>query len=99
MTTITRLRPPARDDHGDIPTDALDELALDGFLVAPAAARDLTGRDGNVQRLDLYRSGASSVDIAATDRVEVDGLVYEVDGIPEAWPGGGVVVHVWRAVG
>lgn len=55
------------------------------------------GRQGVVAAGVLYlRPGAV---VAATDRVIVRGLTFEVDGEPGVWDGGGVEVPLRRTTG
>lgn len=52
---------------------------------------DSSGVDASGQWELFSRWAGGKLDILATDRVEYDGMVFEVDGFPEHWPapGGG----------
>lgn len=85
--TITRLRvtEAEADDYGDAQTVTESRLELDDAFVAPRMSEglDAASRSGVVIGLDLYLPFGS--DVVYSDRVEVDGVVYEVEGEPGSW--------------
>jgi hypothetical protein len=87
--TIRRLRhsadPTGEDEYGNPTYDELDPVVLDGAFVAPRKSEglDRDGRTGVIVGLTLY--APYGTDLVYTDRVEVDGVVYEIDGEPGRW--------------
>lgn len=107
---IVRVRPnPAGfDRYGD--TQAVSERRdeIEGAFVAPrssAAFGDIEdrGREGVTQGLTLF--APATTDIAHTDQVEVDGVLYDIDGDVARWVNPftgwqpGVTVALVRAAG
>lgn len=84
--TIYRLRPagPA-DRYGDPNPAALTRTLIDGAFVAPRTSGDIEdrGRSGVVVGLTLF--APHGTDLVHTDKVEVDGTVYDLDGDPGSW--------------
>lgn len=85
--TITRLR--ATDDDVDeynnpIPGEPA-RLELEGAFVAPRKSEglDRDGRYGVIVGLTLFLPYGT--DLVYTDQVEVDDVVYEIDGEPGSW--------------
>lgn len=58
---------------------------VDALAVAPTSATEdiAAGRDATVTTFDLYLP--ATTDLRPTDRVEVRGAVYDVDGEPADW--------------
>jgi len=71
-----------------------------GVSVQPAAAtEDVRDRELLVNAYTLFTSRGQDIDLEATDRVEWNGLVLQVDGDPNRWPApGGGVHHVEAAL-
>jgi len=88
---VIRVRPvsPGTDQYGD-PVDDVERTPIPGAYVAPRsdeppadselAAR---GRVGVVVGLTLYMP--ADFDLRRTDRVEVDGVLYDVEGEVGRW--------------
>lgn len=85
--TITVLRPTDTEDrYHNVVQDWSDPERTDveGCAVAPSSSsEDNANRQGVVAGLTVY--APADADIRHTDRVEVRGLVYEVDGTPNDW--------------
>lgn len=106
--TVTIVEPGSRtDERGNIVADWSEDVVatttVGDALWAPARASvaggesHAGGRQGVVDEGALYlRPGVA---IAATWRVVLRGLVYEVDGPPGVWDGGGVEVALRRVTG
>lgn len=103
--TAVRVRPLGYDDNGDPIEGDPDRLDLEGCTVAPRSSGDIAdrGRQGVIGGLSLY--APYGVDIVHTDLVEVDGVLYEVDGDPGPWKSpfteweAGVEIALKRAAG
>lgn len=105
--TVTRLRPTTTSDrYGNTTSDWGDpeRLNITGCLIEPRVEpEDATnGREGRVIGWNVY--APDGTDVAATDKVEVRGTAYTVDGEPEDWSGGwdwrpGVVIKLRAGVG
>lgn len=91
--TVTVLRGAARDNWGnrtgtDIATD------VPGCSVQPASSAEQTSQ-GDLAVTNLSAFLPAGTDVLVTDRVQVGGQVYEVDGTPARWRGlSGVEDHV-----
>lgn len=102
--TIVRLRGDTIDKYGDH-TGTVTRTTLDGCAVAPRSseALDADGRHGAIIGLNLY--GPYGTDLVHTDQLEVDGVVYDIDGEPGQWKSplsaweAGFEVALKRAVG
>lgn len=105
---VTRIRAPiATDRYGNQIRDwARAERATMGrWGVAPRTSTEPreAGRDAVITGLTLY--GPPGVDVLPSDRLEVRGHVWEVEGEPQVWISpltgwaAGVVVDVRRAEG
>jgi len=87
--TILRPGPPTEDGYGNDVPGAPTEIPVLGCAVAPrdgtgAGANEITdARDTVIVGLTLY--APYGTEIRATDRVRVDGELYEVDGQPGAF--------------
>jgi hypothetical protein len=93
--TISRRRAPEIVDprYGDEQLDwpnAVVTVMPGLWALQPAAAGEFTDptRTAVVTRWNLF--GPPGADLRATDRVDVDGITYAVDGEPQDWqaPGG-----------
>jgi hypothetical protein len=87
--TITILRPgtPTRDAYGNDVPGAPTETVVPGCGLSPTSvgggnqgAEILQARDTVITGLTLY--APTGTDLRATDRVLVDGALYDVDGPP-----------------
>lgn len=101
---VLRLRGGAVDEYGD-PQGGWAASELPAAWVAPVSSEDTTGRgrDGVVVDARLY--GPYGLDINEADRIEVDGQVYRIVGVPQryrhpltGWEAG-VTVDLVRAAG
>ena len=96
--TVVRVRPPETDNTGDPVPGTGSELSIEGCLYAPGPVLERNdhaaqvGEDGTVY-------APEGVDVEATDRLIIRGVVYEVDGHPQWWRGAGVVIGVKRVTG
>lgn len=92
--TVTRQRFGAtvKDSYGnDVPTGVPTEATYKGRLDPGKQDEITTGRDTLVSDATLYIEPGA--DVAATDRVVVDGQTYEVIGKPRQIPGARAVHH------
>lgn len=100
-----RSTPGGTDADGDPVAGTTSSLEIDGCMVAPRQATEPTerGRAGVIVGLTLY--APLDTDLVHTDRIEIDGVLYEIDGEPGTWRNpwkpshGGVEVALRRAVG
>lgn len=98
--TVTRLRPATKTIRGSaVPDwDHVDSLEISGCSVQPAAT-DLS-QDGRVlgilDGMTAYMPPGS--DVREGDRIEYDGNVYTIDGVPRVWPTAGNLAHVQCAL-
>lgn len=82
--TIVRPGPPTEDIYGNDVPGPPSEIVVSGCAVAPrdgtgAGANEITdARDTVIVGLTLF--APHGTDIRATDRIRVDGDLYEVDG-------------------
>lgn len=87
--TVYRLRPAwVTTGYGDREADWSNptRTPIVGAAFAPGASRtDLTGRTATLTEATLYLSGSTSVDVVSTDRFEVRGTAYAVDGEVGEW--------------
>ena len=94
--TVTRLRPGTKTIRGsEVPDwDHVESLEISGCSVQPAAT-DLS-QDGRVlgiiDGMTAYLPPGS--DVKEGDRIEYDGNVYTIDGVPRVWPSAGNLAHV-----
>lgn len=102
--TVTRLRgaPGGHDSNGDPVSSTVARLDITECLVAPRYESETLGlgRNGVVVGLNVY--APTGTDLVYTDRIEVDGIAYDIEGEPGDWQGsqvGGVEVALRRAVG
>lgn len=103
--TAVRIRPPAIDEYGDPVTGDPGRLTIDGATVAPRSSTDITdrGRYGVIVGLSLF--APYDTDIGHGDQVEVDGVLYDVDGEAGPWKSpfteweAGIEVALRRAAG
>lgn len=103
--TIVRVRPPGFDQYGDPIAGTPNRLTLEGAFVAPRSTSDIDarGRQGVINGLTLF--GEFGTDLVHTDQVEVDGVLYDIDGDAGQWKSpftgweAGCEVALVRAVG
>lgn len=86
--TIYRLRATlTEDDHGNDHRDwtTPDRKAIKGCAVEPGAPQEyLIGRDAS--RVQWFIMAPLGADIKGPDRVQWQGITYEVSGQPAPWP-------------
>lgn len=103
--TVYRLRATtAEDDHGNQVEDWDNPArkAVRGCAVEPGAPQEyLIGRDA--ERVQWFVMAPYGADIRSSDRVEWQGVVYEVSGQPAPWKSDSgrldylaVVLQVWN---
>jgi hypothetical protein len=82
---IVRVRPPGIDQYGDELDTEPTRTTLAGAFVAPRTSGDVDdrGRSGVVVGLDLFTPYGT--EIAATDQIEVDDVLYRIVGVVAAW--------------
>lgn len=82
---VVRVRPPGYTDAGDPIEAAPTRVPLCEAFTAPRTSSDITdrGRAGVIVGLTLF--GKYGTDLKHTDQVEVDGVLYDVDGEPGQW--------------
>lgn len=89
--TIVRQMPGGYDQYGDPVPGTDTRIDVPGCSWAPRAAGsgpssseiDERGRQGVIVGLTVYMP--SETFLLATDRLELDGLLYEVEGEPGVW--------------
>jgi len=76
------------DDYGDPVFGPETRVTLEGAFTAPRQSTDLnSGRTGVIIGLTLF--AAHEYDLEHLDEIEVDGVVYAIDGDPGRW------LHPW----
>ena len=82
--TVVRVRGVTLDEYGD-PDGEPEEDDLEGCTVAPRSSTEVDerGRQGVVVGLTLY--APYGTDIVHTDQLQVDGVLYDIDGEPGLW--------------
>jgi hypothetical protein len=84
---IVRVRgnPGGVDEYGDPVSGTEDRTTLTGAFVAPREASEITnrGRAGVIVGLTLF--APHDTDLVFTDRIEVDGVPYDIEGEPGRW--------------
>jgi hypothetical protein len=88
LLVIVRLRASSADTdrYGDpVATGEPERTPLLGAFVAPRESNDINdrGRQGVIVGLTLFAHFGT--DIVHTDQIEVDGVIYNVDGEPGQW--------------
>jgi hypothetical protein len=104
--TVVRVRPAGdADKYGD-PTDTdPDRTTLDGCIVAPRTSGDIDDRGRAGVTIGLTLFGPYGTDLLHPDQVEVDGILYDIDGDPGQWKHprtgreAGMEVALKRAIG
>lgn len=84
---IVRVRgnPGGVDEYGDPVAGTEDRATLTGAYVAPRETSEIVnrGRAGVIVGLTLF--APYDTDLAFTDRIEVDGVSYDIEGEPGKW--------------
>lgn len=84
---IVRVRgnPGGVDEYGDPIVGTDDRTILIDAFVAPRESGDISnrGRQGVIVGLTLF--APYETDVRYTDQIEVDGVLYDVDGEPGKW--------------
>jgi hypothetical protein len=84
---IQRVRgnPGGVDEYGDPVAGTVVKTTLAGAFVAPRETTEITnrGRAGVIVGLTLF--APYDTDLAFTDRIEVDGVSYDIEGEPGRW--------------
>jgi len=91
------IKPGTVEDRNVLRPDWSDvtRISEGGWRFHPLPSPEATeaGRQGIVTRLQGIGPADSAV--AAHDRMEVDGVTYDVDGAPQRWPSlGGTLDHI-----
>lgn len=85
--TVKRIRRmfDSVDDYGDPVPGADDRKEIPGAFTAPRRSEgvDRDGRSGVIIGLTLFAPFGS--DIVYSDQIDLDGVVWEIDGEPGAW--------------
>jgi len=101
--TVVRLRGGSgHDEDGDPNTGAADRTDISGCLVAPRYSDEPAGRGRHGVVIGLTLLAPAGADLVHTDRIEIDGVTYTIEGEPGAWTGtrvGGVEAALKRAAG
>lgn len=103
--TIIRESPGGTDVYGDPITSTVLRTDVAGCAVAPRYSSESSerGRQGMIVGLSVY--APAGTDVLFTDRVEIDGVAYVIEGEPAAWSNPftgwspGVEIAVRRATG
>lgn len=84
---IVRVRgnPGGVDEYGDPVTGTEDRTPMPQAFVAPRETTEIVnrGRAGVIVGLTLFDPG--NTDLTYTDRIEVDGTLYDIEGEPGKW--------------
>lgn len=84
---IVRVRgnPGGVDEYGDPVAGTEDRTTLEGAFTAPRETTEIVnrGRAGVIVGLTLF--APYDTDLLYTDRIEVDGVSYDIDGEPGKW--------------
>lgn len=84
---IVRVRstPGGRDEYGDPVAGTEDRTTLTGAFVSPRESNEIVnrGRAGVIVGLTLF--APYDTDLRYDDRVEVDGVLYDIEGEPGKW--------------
>lgn len=85
--TIVRVRetPGGFDEYGDPVEGTTSRLTLTDAFTAPRSSEDNNdrGRQGVIVGLSLY--APYGTDLVFTDKIEVDGVSYDIEGDPGYW--------------
>jgi hypothetical protein len=83
---VVRLRRAVTgEDRNHDPIYETTRKRLRGAAAAPRSSTDMRngGRDGAITGLTVYLPPFT--DVRADDAIEVDGVTYEIDGVPGVW--------------
>lgn len=85
--TVTRIRvtPGGRDPYGDPIGDVEEHVDITGCAVAPRQAGEQIGAGRIAVTSGLTVYVPPGADVLPSDRIEVRGVVYEVEGEPAEW--------------
>jgi hypothetical protein len=83
--TVVRIRSAGRDQFGDPTGPAVPDLSIPGCAVAPRQAGEQIGQGRIAVTSGLTLYVPPGPDILPSDRIEVRGVVYEVEGEPAEW--------------
>lgn len=88
--TVVRRTPGGYDEYGDPIESTVVRVDVDGCAWAPRTAGGASsseirdrGRQGVIEGLTLY--APAGTDLQPTDQVEVDGVLFDVEGEPGDW--------------
>lgn len=88
--TIVRGTPGGRDEYGDTIAGTSERIDVTGCAVAPRSSERRTsdegterGRYGVIVGLSLYAPPGTV--LRRTDQIEIDGVLYDVDGETGVW--------------
>lgn len=97
VQTVTVIRAPlVANRYGGQTRDwtAATRTDVDGVSVQPTGStEDVRDRELLVDTYTLYTSRGRDIDLLATDRVQVDGVLMQVDGGIDRWPAPGGGIH------
>lgn len=79
------VRPPGLDEYGDPIEGEPTTVELPGAFTAPRTSSDVDGRGRTGVTVGLTLFAAYGSDIRSTDQIDVDGVLYDVDGEPGQW--------------
>lgn len=82
---IVRVRGNGTDEYGDPIAGEPTRTTLTNVFTAPRVSNDITerGRNGVIVGLSLF--GDYGTDLLYTDQIEVDGVLYDIEGEPGQW--------------
>lgn len=85
MIVRVRSAPGGVDEYGDPVAGTESRTTLEGAFVAPRESTEIVnrGRAGVIVGLTLF--APYDTDLVYTDRVEVDGVLYDIEGEPGRW--------------
>lgn len=96
--TVTVIRPTGKDRFGDPLPGSPVEFDVGGCLFAPGNTQELSN-GSNIVIADAAIYGPSGMDVRATDKLRIRGLLYETIGQPQFWGSAGTVVQLRRTTG
>lgn len=82
-TAVTIVHAGVVDPYGD--SVAGTSETIDGCAVAPRSSSDIDGRGRAGVIVGLTVLFPADTVIAATDRFEIDGVLYQIEGVPGVW--------------
>lgn len=85
MVNVVRVRESGTDEYGDPIEGTPTRLTIRGCIRAPRTTSEIEdrGRQGVIVGETLY--APPRADILATDQIEIDGVLFNIEGQPGVW--------------